>query len=382
MDNRLNILHLRASNFFGGPEKQILEHFTRVDPKRFKLTLCSFLEDGKVNKLIEMGVQSGIKCYNLSSRSPFDFSTILRLIAIIQKEKIQILCTHGYKPDVMGRIASWITGIPEIVISRGWTGENSKIRLYERIDKLFLRFADHVVAVSRGQGDKIIKIGVSSNNVSVIYNAIDVNSIEGYSSSSFRKDIGISKNSILVVSAGRLSPEKNFSALIDAAKIIASKGDLDFKFVIFGEGFLREDLERKIQDAQLQGKFYLPGFRRDFVSLLKEVDIFILTSLTEGLPNVILEAYALRRPVIATKVGGTPEIVVDGVTGFLVNPEDKKKMAEHILLLAKNNDLRVKMGENGYQHVKEHFNYETQTKKFEDLYLDMYKKGSKDYKYS
>lgn len=366
-DYRLAVAHLIATNFFGGPEKQIVEHALRVASDQFSFFLISFVERSSPNELLTKTKKMSVPSIELYTQNPFNPKVISRLISILREKKIDVLCAHGYKSNVVGRIASWMVGIPEIVVSRGWTGENWKIKLYEKLDKLFLRFADHVVTVSQGQKEKVLKLRVKANNLSVIYNGINPNNVKNKSVNSIRTELGFNDNSILVMSAGRLSPEKNFAGLIDAAKIVTAK-DKHIKFVVFGEGFLREELEKKTRDADLEGKFFLPGFRKDFVSLLSEADIFVLPSFTEGLSNVILEAYASKKPVIATNVGGNPEIVQQGETGFLVSPHNVEKMADYILKLAQDQNIRNEMGDNGYEYIKEHFNFDIQTSKYEELY--------------
>ena len=148
----------------------------------------------------------------------------------------------------------------------------------------------------------------------------------------------------------------------------------DIIFIVFGEGFLRKELEEKILKIGLKDRFLLPGFRKDFLSVLKDIDLFVLPSFTEGLPNVLLEAYALKKPVVATKVGGNPEIVLDGETGFLAPVQDPVKLSELILRLTQDATLRKEMGEKGYKYIKEKFNFAVQTQKIKDLYLDVYEK--------
>ena len=179
--------------------------------------------------------------------------------------------------------------------------------------------------------------------------------------------MGLPEDALIVASAGRLSPEKNYAAMIEAASETAFH-DSGIYFIIFGEGFLRSELEKKIRDAGLTERFLLPGFRKDLQSVLHEIDIFILTSFTEGLPNVVLEAFAACKPVVATRVGGTPEVVQDDVCGFLTGPDEVSVMARHILDLAKDEKLRLQMGKAGYEYVQEHFSFESQTYEYENIY--------------
>jgi glycosyltransferase involved in cell wall biosynthesis len=170
-----------------------------------------------------------------------------------------------------------------------------------------------------------------------------------------------------VATAGRLSPEKNHLGLIQAAKRVISENP-DVYFVVFGEGFLRPDLEKAVADSGIANRFFLAGFRSDVRSLLHESDIFVLPSHTEGLPNVVLEAFACRKPVVATRVGGTPEVVRHGVDGLLGAPGDMAELGAGIIALAADPDLRLRMGSSGYEHVRSAFDYSTQTRAYLELY--------------
>jgi glycosyltransferase involved in cell wall biosynthesis len=371
MSEPITIMHLRASNFVGGPEKQILEHFLRLDSSRFKPVLGTFVEDGQTDHLGEAALAQGFRCIRLQAVSPLNPASVYQLSKILKQEKISILCTHGYKPNILGCLAARLTRIQTIAISRGWTYESPKIRLYEEIDRLFLRLTDHIVAVSSGQQKKVLQCGLPHHKVSVIHNAINLKHTDRSNCPQIREELGIPRNSLLVISAGRLSPEKNYATMIEVAQKVISQNNSVY-FAIFGEGFLREKLERQIHEKELNDRFLLPGFRKNILAILKEIDIFMLPSLTEGLPNVALEAFAARKPIIASAVGGTPEIVQDGISGFLTAPDDSAGMSESLLKLTENPELRQQMGEIGYRYITEHFDFEVQTKKYEELYDTIY----------
>jgi len=177
----------------------------------------------------------------------------------------------------------------------------------------------------------------------------------------------------VVASAGRLSPEKNYAAMIEAARRVCPR-HAQARFVIFGEGFLRPELERRIAEAGLQRRVLLPGFRTDLPALLSEIDVFMLPSFTEGLPNVVLEAYASRKPVVATAVGGTPEVVQDGVSGFLTATDDIDGMVAAVVRLLADPKLRQRMGDAGYRNAEADFGFAAQTVAYERLYAEVLEK--------
>jgi len=334
------------------------------------LRIISFMDNSQSNELMNMAISQGIKVSGVSGLHPFDPRPIWKLRDYLRHNRVDILCTHGYKSSVLGRIASWMAGCRQIVISRGWTGESRRVRIYEFLDRIFLRLADAVVAVSDGQRQKILACGVRPEKVRVIHNAIDLTTYPGPAEKSVRAELGIPQDAILVATAGRLSPEKNHLGLVEAARHVLAKMP-DVYFVVFGEGFLRPELEKAVADAGIGHRFFLPGFRSDVRSLFHEIDIFVLPSHTEGLPNVVLEAFACRKPVVATSVGGTPEVVSDGVNGILVAPNDAENLANTIVELCADSRKRVEMGMNGFQVVQSDFGFEKQTSDYMLLYKNL-----------
>lgn len=366
----MRIAHLIATNFYGGPERQIVMHAKRIEREGCLPLVISFQEKGRDNELLAAAAKAGVPVAALGARAPFHPGAVAELTGILRERQVNIVATHGYKANVVGRLAAWFAGIPEIAVSRGWTGENARVRLYEKLDRLFLRLADRVVAVSEGQREKVLACGVRADKVSVIHNGIDLTTYPGPAAHSIRAELGVAADAVFVVSAGRLSPEKNHAGLIEAARLVFEKRD-DVRFAVFGDGFLRPELERAIEQAGISDRFFLPGFRPDVRALLHEADIFVLPSHTEGLPNVVLEAFACQKPVVATAVGGTPEVVRQGRDGCLVSPGDMKGLAEAIAALAASPELRREMGESGYEHVRARFDYASQTARYLETYADL-----------
>ncbi len=361
------IIHLRATNFVGGPEKQIFEHFRFFKDGPYRFILCSFDEKGKPSSLHLAAQKLGYESYRLPSLGIADLRSIIVLYKILIQQKVKLLMTHGYKPNVIGRFASWLARIPTVAVSRGFTGENVKVKFYDKIDLLFYNLADHIVAVSRGQRDLVLQKGIREDKVTVIHNAIDVDNHPGPLSNSLRNELGVPEKALLVISAGRLSPDKLHLGLVQAAAQVCRLRE-DIFFAAFGEGFLRPVLESKVRELGLEGRFFLPGFRKDIRSLFHEMDIFVLPSFSEGLPNVVMESFACKKPVVATAVVGTPELVKNGETGFLVPAGDMDGMARAILNLASSLELRKRMGENGYQLIRNDFSFTSQTAKYMKLY--------------
>jgi glycosyltransferase involved in cell wall biosynthesis len=234
-----------------------------------------------------------------------------------------------------------------------------------------MRRMDAVVGVSAAQAEKCRRAGVSQRRLAVIRNAVDPAPFDRSDPTSREKLLGLfpTPPAKVVVSAGRLSPEKGFDVLIDAAARVVT-ADATVGFVVFGDGPLRNDLAGRIaaRGSGLQERFVLAGFRTDVERFLPHADLAVLSSHTEGLPVVVLEAMAARLPVVATRVGGTPEVVVDGVTGFLVPPADPGALAGRIREALADEAGRREMGRRGRDRIDKEFTFARQAEQFRQLF--------------
>ena len=372
---RARILHLRPSNFIGGPEKMIFEHFRNVDGEKYHLFLGAFQEKDSSNAMILAGRAMGFDCLNIETRLKFGLDGVRKIARELKDRKIDVLVAHGYKADILGRLAAWMAKVPLIVVSHGWTGESCKIRSFDAIDKLFCRVADAVVAVSDEQARRLALSGVPDRRIHVIKNCIRLPD-PALDRREVRGQYGIPEDICWLVAGGRLSPEKNFGGLIEAVRRAAPSLP-DFCLSIFGEGPEREFLAGKIDEYGLQDRIRLQGFTEDFPGALAGADMFVLSSLTEGLPVVVLEAMAAGVPVVATDAGGTREVVVDDVTGLLVPLDDPKALAEALVRVASENPLRERLGKGGFELVSSQFTFDRQARQYEDLYDAMIQKGAR-----
>lgn len=364
----MTIVHLAASAFFGGPERQMLG-LARHLPDRYSSVFLSFAEGGRCQPFLEQLQEHGIPSMALENNTPH-FIQAAREIAIhLNHVRADVFCCHGYKADVLGYFAARHTGVPIVSVSRGWTGVTGKVRFYESLDKLLLSRMDRVVCVSEGQAAKVRRAGVPTERVVVIRNAIQPERF-AHPAVQYRRLLHSffpRPPRRIIGAAGRLSVEKGFGQLVEAAQAVV-KADPAAGFVLFGEGPLRHALERQIVARGLREHFILAGFRSDVDSFIPHLDLVVLPSFTEGLPNIALEAFAAGVPVVATAVGGTPEVVTDGISGYLVPPGDPPALAARILDMLRNDTARQMMGQRGRQHVQEHFTFEAQSTHYQQLF--------------
>ena len=359
----MNLVHLTASTFFGGPERQMLG-LALAMPDSIRTTFATFPEGGRGGAFLDEVRKHGFATSPLKTDFPKVYASVREVVELLRATACDVLVCHGYKAHVLGRLAAHRAGIPAVAVSRGWTGETRKVKLYEWIDRRHLQFMDHVVCVSDGQAEKVRKwCRVPANRMSVIRNSARLAAFENADPAARARLLGFFPNdtavSQVVVGAGRFSPEKGFGVLVEAAATIC-RDNPNAGVVLFGEGPLRSDLERRVAELGLTGRVVLPGFRHDLDSLIGGADVVVLPSYTEGLPNVALEASAAGVPVVATAVGGTPEAIADGVNGFLVPPGRPAAVANKVGELLRDLDLRDRFGTAGRERMRELFTFQAQ----------------------
>lgn len=367
----LKILHITASPFFGGPERQMLELGRTLESQQdVKHVFASFPEGENCEPFLQKAAQAGFETYRFENDMPHLLAATQEMVRLLESSNADIFCAHGHKARILGRFSVRKHHIPIVGVSRGWTTENLKIHVFNFLDKRVHRHMDHVVCVSQGQADKVFKSGTPKEKITVIRNSIRTDRFDAKPDQKYRAKLEalFSKPpKFLLGDAGRLSPEKGFDILIDATAKLVREG-ISVGLVIFGEGFLLEPLQKQIDELGIHDAVVLAGFTNELDKFMPHFDVFVQSSHTEGLPNVLLEAMAARTAVVATEVGGTNEVVVEGETGFMVPPNDSEKLAEAIRRVLQDDSLRKSMGEKGRTRVEEHFTFEAQAAAYWELF--------------
>lgn len=365
----MHVVHLTASTFFGGPERQMLglgQHLS----SRFTSSYVSFPEGGRCNEFLQKARDEGFPADELSADTPNIPEAVGELTRLLRSRSASLLMCHSFKPNVLGRIAARRVGIPVVAVSRGWTWENLKVRAYESIDRVNLRFVDHVVAVSEGQAERVRRCGVPRNRMTVIRNAARLAAFADPKPEyrdKLRSLFPAGNISRVVLAAGRLSPEKGFDVLAEAAKRVLTDQP-NTGIVLFGEGIERAKLDARLTELGIADRFQMPGHTTELDPYLLWADLVVLPSHTEGLPNVALEASAAGVPVVATAVGGTPEVIADGVSGLLVPPGQPDQLADAMNRVLDNDELRTRLGTGGRARMRAQYTFEAQAERYAELF--------------
>lgn len=347
------IVHVSLGTNVGGMEKLLVEFARLTDRDRYALTFISLQERGELAAQIESHDWPVIAFDKSDGLKP---ALIGRLAKQLRSVAPEILHTHNTAGFVYGVAAGVIAGVPKIIHTRHGQRFESSAR-QTRMFRLMSRWVDRVVTVSSDARRLTIEEGIEAEKTVAIRNGVDLNR--------FSMPTNRSLGRIAVVA--RLSPEKDIASLVHAVKIMAQQSVSPHLDVI-GDGSERESLQSLVTTFGLNDQVHFHGIRDDIPAVLADASIFVLPSLTEGISLTLLEAMASGLPVVACNVGGNPEVVQDGESGFLVPPGDPSALAGAILKLHHDNELAAKLGLAGRRRVEQQFCIHRMISSYEKLY--------------
>lgn len=360
------VFHIRASNFFGGPERQIVGHI--LSSHNFDHLVITFREAGRHNEFEAVCTRKQIKVASIPTTHAYQWASVNHLRSLFKARRPSLICCHGYKPLVLTFLAKRASATPVVAFSRGHTAENLKIRIFEAVERQLYRKVQAVVAVSQGYADVLVRHGIAPNRLTVACNAVEMEKFASCIANKphTRQALGFADNDFLIATAGRLSPEK---AQLDLLTAFAQLGKQKrpVHLVVCGDGPMRAHLEHGAERLGIRNIHFL-GHRTDLDALMPIFDLFVLPSLTEGLPNVLLEAAACRVPLVATSVGGVPEIITHGISGLLIEPRNVDQLTSAIENCLADPAQTAEFAEAALQTVQSDFGFAKQARVLEGLY--------------
>jgi glycosyltransferase involved in cell wall biosynthesis/protein-tyrosine-phosphatase len=358
----MRVCHVMTADLWAGAEVQLATTASYLAERSDVNVSAVLFNDGQLaDELRRLGIEVRI----VDEARQGAVHIVRFLTRFLRDNRIDLVHTHRYKDTVLGTIAAKLAGVPHVIRTvhglrepmTGW--DHWKFRAYEALDKAVLQcFADRVIAVSQQMADTLKDRGYRPDMLSQIHNGIDLRKvIARRRPEDVRRELGIDANTILIGTVGRLSPVKGHAGFLQAARLILEQQP-GAKFLIAGGGPLEDDLVALARQLQINGACLFLGPRADVHDLTSAMDIFVLPSLSEGMPMAILEAMALGTAVIATAVGGVPEVVQHRVTGLLVPPGDARAMADACLELARDREWATRLGAEAKRLVEEEFSHE------------------------
>ena len=364
---RLKLLYLRDTLFVCGPGKTILNTYRTLDKNRFSLTVGVPVSGTEPNAFIDRARDLSIPVLPIPTRGPLDLRAIVRLAKEITRQRFDIVQSHDFQTRRLAMPAAALAGVTHVTSVHGWITNTRKERFGRPIDLALIRRADHVVTVSGRLLDQVLDARVPRERVTLLRNAV---LLDDYSVSetrvSARAELGLPVDAEVVSIVGRLSPEKGHARFLEMARRVRAERPAAH-FLIAGEGRLRGALEHQVTEMGLNECVSFLGLRTDMHRIYAATDVVTLCSSTEGLPNVILEAFAYSKPVVATRVGGVPEVVTDGHDGFIVT-EDANAITNGVLKILRSTALAEQMGRHGRMSIESRFEFRRRTAELETLY--------------
>lgn len=350
---------------WGGGEKWHFETASALKNKGHNITLLAYAGKDLFRKSQAAGIRTiPVSVSNLSFLNPF---CLLKLFYLFRREKPDIVVLNSSSDIKTSGVAARLSGIRNIVFRRG-----SPIPVRNTLlNRMLYRYViTHIITNSEETKRTILQHNshlFPADKISVIYNGIHFKTFD-----TLPDDVLYNRNKkeIIIGNAGRLSPEKGQKYLIDIAGLL-KKENLAFKLLIAGEGADEAELKRAAKLSGVQDLIIFTGFVKNMKAFMKTIDIFVLPSLWEGFGYVTVEAMACRKPVVAFNTGANPEIIMHAQTGFLAEKPNLKLMADYIMKLAVDNDLRNTMGLAGRKRAEELFDHEKNQQQVELLLMNL-----------
>jgi len=370
---KIKVLNIIASWEVGGAEKVVLSFLESANDNRFEMHVAALINKGSLKQNFK---SLGIETYDLGIKYTWQYYKVFKLIKIYRNQNFDIVHTHLLKTDIIGGLFAALCKVP-IRISTKHNDNSLMNYVKKKLDFFSSYIFDAFIAVSESVKSDMIKRGLKEQFIHIIYpSTLALKEQDIYKSESI--DIELSEDDKVIIGClCRLHPVKGLDYLIKSIPIILKRLK-NFSIVIAGadkDGYLYSYKEL-IRQLGVSAYCKFIGYKENTKSFLSQIDIFVLPSISEGFPQSTLEAMYQKKPIIATKVGGLREQIIEGENGFLVPPKNEDKLAEALITLIMDPIKRHKMGQSGYEMVIDKFNCDNMVSSILNLYLSCYYKKS------
>jgi len=379
------VIHLIHSGGFYGAEAVILNLCIGLNESGFKSIIGCFMNTGEEKPALGLLAESkGINVEYILFKNKFDITVVKQIYRIIKNNKIAIIHSHGYKPSFFCLLLYFFYQIPYVITAHLWAKETHRMRFYVLIDRISMLFAKQIIAVSHPIANDICSWKFffrKINAVKVINNGIDINKYAEYRiglcERNLREELGLKSKTKLVGTLGRLTFQKAHHIFIEAAKIILEERS-DVEFLIGGDGHRLEYLKSLTNKFEISDKFHFLGFRSDAINILNILNVFVLCSVDEGLPIVLLEAMSLGKPVVSTAVGEIPMVIENNFNGIIIKKNDTAQLSKSIIKLLEDDILCNNLSKKAKKTVSTRFSIDCMTEKYLESYRQIQSISSKN----
>ncbi len=367
-DSKSVILHMIETTGPGGAERVFVDIVKRLDREEFVPVVLLAGEGWLCDNIVKTGVEPEI----IKNSGAYDWKFIKGVINLIKNKKVDVIHSHLDDTNVYANIIGTLSRKPVVATYHGMIGTWHIKNFKDSIKLAIVRHhAKYIVAVSDFLKAELVKAGgFKDNQMRRIYNGVDFDALEEKKEgSSLRTEFDLHDKSVLIGTIGNMEVWKGFDYLIKAAPLIIEKVPNAYFFIVGeGKGKILNSIRALISSLNLQDRVLLTGFREDISSIIRQLEVFVLPSISEGLSIATIEAMALGKPVVVTDSGGPKEIVDNEMTGLIVPPKDSKAISEGVIRLLSDKTYAVKLGINGKIAVRNKFGIDENINRYADLY--------------
>ena len=365
VDRRIHIMQVTFGMAIGGMERVIMELCRYVDPSKYRLSICCISKRGPLADRMEAEGVQVVFCQNQSKFGKYFRG--FELGRVFREQRVDLLHTHHMPAFIDSTVGSLLARIPILINTDHCKQYPIELR-WQVLEKGCSLVADSIVAVSEHTRDELIQYQrIAPAKLQVIRNGIDVTFTRPDPPEEIRRELGLAPDDIVIGTAARLEPQKGLDLLIDSVPLLV-KVLPKVRVVIVGGGSLEAELRQRADALGLGNRVIITGYRTDAVDVMRTFDCFVQTSIFEGMPMALLEAMALEKPIVASAVGGVPEVVEDGVTGTLLHDRAPEHLARAILDLLVDPAVGRRVGAAGRARYEQHFTARALVSQYERLY--------------
>ncbi|MCR4407330.1 MAG: glycosyltransferase family 4 protein [Anaerolineae bacterium] len=381
--DRIRVARVIARLNIGGPAIHTILLTAGLHPARFESLLVTGVEAEHEGNMLDLAAAKGVQPLIIPDLGREislwrDVRTLGALYRLFRRWRPTIVHTHTAKAGTVGRLAARLAGVPIVIhtfhghVFHGYFG-SWKTQAFICIERGLARLSDRIVTVSEGQRAELAGYGIAPpDKIVVIPLGFELDELlhcQSYQGA-LRAELGLAADTPLVGIVARLTAVKNHHLFLEAARLIVQAEPVT-RFLIVGDGELRDELENRARELGLAERVFFLGWRSDMPRIYADLDVIALTSRNEGTPVSLIEGMAAGVPVVSTAVGGVPDIVADGVCGYLVPPDDAAGLAEAIVALLRDKKKAQAMGQAGREAARERFGMERLLSDVERLYTQL-----------
>jgi glycosyltransferase involved in cell wall biosynthesis len=328
-------------------------------------------EGPEVHPWIAAARSGGVPADQVLDPAPLSLGVLRRLGRRIRASGADVVHTHDYRTNILGGVVARRpdASVPWVATVHLHTNTSRRLKLYRAVDLFLLRLADRVITVSRDQRRMLLARGIDRHRLVLVPTVVDAAACVGEAGdpAEARAAIEVPQEATVVTLVGRLTSQKGVDTFLEAAGVVHHRRP-EALFVVVGDGPDRAALQAQADAASLNGAVRFLGYREDIPRVLAAADIVVMPSRAEGLPHLLLEALAVGRPVVASRVGGIPDVVHHGETGLLVPPAAPGEVADSVLRLLDDPELARRLGHQGRRYVTRHCSPDLAARRLASVY--------------